>query len=199
MKKILIVATIAATLSVTANAQFATTGNQETPEAPTVTPVNDYKNSFVKGSDLNVSYSSDAKALGLSFMADLNQYLYMGVGFSADLDGFDSYSSVLYLGVGKRYRIGKYLLVQGKIGPYAGLLGYTAYEYDKKGHKSEKDKMKFAYGANANIAAGVRLWDTKKGNSVFLTAGYYLDAYEFKTKNLFKNGSWGIGFTTVLK
>lgn len=191
---------IAATLSIPANAQFVTTEEQKAPEASTaITVKKDYTNSFVKGSDLYVSYSSDSKVFGLSFLTDLNQYLYMGLGFAADIDGFDTYNSALYFGVGKRYRIGKYLLVQGKIGPYAGLLGYTAYEYDKKGRKSEKEKMKFAYGVNANIAAGVRLWDTKKGNSVFLTAGYYLDAYEFKTKDLFKNGSWGIGFTTILK
>ena len=109
----------------------------------------------------------------------------MGLNFAADIDGFDTYQSILGLGLSKRYQIGDNLLIQGKIGPYAGY-----------GSINEKDK--FIYGANGSISAGVKLWDTKKGNSTFITVGYYIDAYEFETTDMFKNGSWAIGFTTVL-
>lgn len=59
-------------------------------------------------------------------------------------------------------------------------------------------KFIFTYGANVSICAGLKLWNTKKGNSTFVTVGYYMTAPEFKTDNMGDNGSWGIGFTTII-
>ena len=186
MKKLLVSASFAIFACLGMNAQTVITNNYESPiSSLNETKSNDNANSFVKGTDLNVSYSSEAKLLGLSFASDLNDFLYMSLNFAADIDGFDTYQSIFSLGLSKRYQIGDNLLIQGKIGPYAGY-----------GSINEKDK--FLYGANGSISAGVKLWDTKKGNSTFITVGYYIDAYEFKTTDLFKYGSWGIGFTTVL-
>lgn len=186
MKKLLVSAAFAIFASLGMNAQTVITNNYESPiSALNETKSNDNANSFVKGTDLNVSYSSDAKLLGLTFASDIDDITYMGLSFSADIDGFDTYSSIFNLGLSKRYQIGESLLIQGKIGPY---IGY--------GSVFEEDK--FYYGANGSISAGVKLWDTKKGNSTFITVGYYLDAYEFDTTDMFKNGCWGIGFTTIL-
>ncbi|MCI7580691.1 MAG: hypothetical protein MST01_10745 [Prevotella sp.] len=186
MKKLLVSASFAIFACLGMNAQTVITNNYESPiSSLNETKSNDNANSFVKGTDLNLSYNGDSKIAGLSFMSDLNDFLYMGLHFAADVDGFDTYQSIFSLGLSKRYQIGESLLIQGKIGPYAGY-----------GSINKEDK--FIYGANANLAVGVKLWETKKGNSTFITVGYYLDAYEFKTTDLFKNGSWGIGFTTVL-
>lgn len=200
MKKLVIGAVMAAGMAFNAQAQIVDAIAQDTTTVAASADVAPY-DKFVRGSDFNISYNSDSKVLGLSFMGDLNDYLYMGYGMAADIKGFDSFSFGLYLGLGKRYRLGKYLLLQGKIGPYAGMLNYTEKVYNKKtGKVNDKDKYEFAYGANASLAAGIKLWDTKKGNTTFLTVGYYLDAYEFKTEDLFKKGgSWGIGFTTTFK
>lgn len=197
MKKSLILVAFAVALSVSANAQTVISNNYESPIS-SVNPQTSNENSFVKGTDINVSYSSDAKIAGVSWLSDVSDYMYMGLGISADIDGFDTMSMNFGIGIGKRYLIGSSFLVQGKIGPYAGWSSYKEYEFNDNGKSVEKDKNKFNYGADANIAVGIKLWDTKKGNSTFLTVGYYLNSNEFDTKDLFKNGSWGIGFTTVL-
>lgn len=198
MKKATVMAVIAAALSVSANAQTVITNNYDSPIS-SVNPQTDNSDSFVMGNDINVSYNSDSKIAGFSFIGNVSNSVYWGLNISADIDGFDTYSSAFQLGVGKRYLIGESFLVQGKIGPYAGYTSYKESQYDNSNGKvTEKDKGKFLYGANAGIAAGIKLWNTKKGNSTFLTVGYYLNAMEFKTVDLFKNGSWGIGFTTII-
>ena len=53
--------------------------------------------------------------------------------------------------------------------------------------------------AQAMIGAGVKLFDTSKGKSVFLSGGYSLVAGEFKTKGMFDYGYWMLGITFVTK
>ena len=123
MKKLLVSASFAIFACLGMNAQTVITNNYESPiSSLNETKSNDNANSFVKGTDLNVSYSSEAKLLGLSFASDLNDFLYMSLNFAADIDGFDTYQSILGLGLSKRYQIGDNLLIQGKIGPYAGYM-----------------------------------------------------------------------------
>lgn len=196
MKKIILTAVAAMALFATANAQTVISNNYDSPIS-SANPQTSNENSFVKGTDINVSYNSDSKIAGISWLTDVSDCVYMGLGAAADIDGFDTMSMNFGLGLGKRYLIGSSFLVQGKIGPYAGWTSYTVQEFNDKGKTVEKDKNKFNYGADASIAAGIKLWDTKKGNSTFITVGYYLNSNEFDTKDLFKNGSWGIGFTTV--
>ena len=94
-------------------------------------------------------------------------------------------------------------LIQGMIYPYVGYssISYEVESYTDKGYKKTetKDDSEIAWGAAANLSIGLKLWDTQKGNSTFLTLGYYISAPELETKNMFDNGSWGIGFTTILK
>lgn len=180
----MLMAVIAFSTCLGMKAQNVITNNYDSPIS-SVNETKDNSNSFVKGTDFMASYSSKTKILGLTFNNDFNKYLYMGLSVNADIDGFDIYATFFNLGLSKRYQIGNNLLVQGKIGPY---IGYgSVYEDDK-----------FYYGANGSVSFGVKLWDTKKGNSTFITLGYYIDAYEFETTDLIKNGSWGIGFTTIL-
>lgn len=124
----------------------------------------------------------------------------MSMGFG-DLS---SYSITLGFGLKKRVVINDFLLVQGKIGPYIGYWGYEVEEFDKLDRNGnpkyeKKNKWEITYGANASVSVGIKLWDTKKGNTTFLTVGYYISAPEFETKNMIDNGSWGLGFTTILK
>ena len=87
MKKLLVSAAFAIFASLGMNAQTVITNNYESPiSALNETKSNDNANSFVKGTDLNVSYNGDSKIAGLSFMSDLNDFLYMGLHFAADVD-----------------------------------------------------------------------------------------------------------------
>ena len=68
MKKLLVSASFAIFACLGMNAQTVITNNYESPiSSLNETKSNDNANSFVKGTDLNVSYSSKAKILGLSF------------------------------------------------------------------------------------------------------------------------------------
>lgn len=201
MKKIFFLAAAAFAFSLGASAQTVISNNYDSPIS-SVNPETSKESSFVQGSDINVSYCSDTKFGSLSFMMDAGKSVYWGLDFGADIDGFDSYGTNFLLGVGKRYLFSDMFLLQGKIGLFAGYSSYEATKISHDNHGNTKEttesKSKFNYGANGNIALGIKLWDTKKGNSTFITVGYYITASEFETKDMFKNGSWGIGFTTIL-
>ncbi|MBQ8191097.1 MAG: hypothetical protein IJZ45_04970 [Bacteroidaceae bacterium] len=156
-----------------------------------------------KGSDIGVSYNSDSEVVGLSFGNDLGESGYMKYGFNVGFGDIDLYSGTLGIGLKKRYVMNDVFLIQGMIYPYIGY-GSTSYKildsYSNYGTPIYETKTNndFLYGAAANLSIGLKLWNTKKGNSTFLTLGYYISAPEFKTENMFDNGSWGIGFTTIL-
>lgn len=155
-------------------------------------------NCFVQGSDIGITFNTDAKVYGVKLLYDVSDLIYTGVGFLLGTGDYSSYSTNFYLGVGKRYLIGKSILLQGKIGGYAGYYSYEQAEYDYgKNKTTKKDKSEFMYGAEANISAGLKLWTSKKGTSGFITVGYYMSAPKFKTDNMGDNGSWGIGITLV--
>lgn len=172
-------------------------GTQQTTETKT-TP----ENGNAEGSDLNIDYSSETKTLGLGIATDMSKNTYWGMNISMGFGDLSSYGYTLQFGLKKRYVFNDMFLIQGKIGPYAGFYSYDTKEhkYDKYGKvKSTETKTnyEFTWGANGSLAAGIKIWNTKKGNSTFLTVGYYINARELKTEKLIENGSWGFGITKI--
>lgn len=156
----------------------------------------------VKGTDISIDYNSDSEIFGMGVISDVSKSGYWGLNWSMGFGDLLSYSITMPFGLKQRYVFNDVFLVHGKIGPYLGYGYYETEEYkgtDKWGNaKMEtKENHEFAYGANASLAVGLKLWTNKKGESNFLTIGYYISAPEFKTENMFDNGSWGLSFTIV--
>ena len=151
----------------------------------------------VQGWDLGLSYSSSSKTAGLTITSDLNDFSYSSLGASMCFGDNTASTFTWGLGLGKRYLIEDAFLIQAKIGGYIGGNYYSYDEVDYNGKKKSKDKFEFTYGANANIAVGIKVATSKKGTSTFLTVGYYMSAPKFKTDNMVKNGSWLLGLTFV--
>ena len=202
MKKIIFSLVALMTIQLSANAQTVITNNYDSPITSadgTVPSQNVSSTGFRQGSDLGITFNTDQKVYGLTFLSDVSDAVYFGFGYNMGFGDYSSYLGTLQLGVGKRYVIDDTFLIQGKIGAYAGYHSYEygSYDYDKR-KSSTETKAEFTYGANVSICAGLKLWNTKKGNSTFVTVGYYMTAPEFKTDNMGDNGSWGIGFTTII-
>ena len=202
MKKIILSLVALMTIQLGANAQTVITNNYDSPITSadgTVPSQNVSPTGFRQGNDLGVTFNTDQKLYGLNFLSDVSDLVYFGFGYKMGFGDYSSYLATFQLGVGKRYVFDDTFLIQGKIGPY---MGYNSYEYpsynSKNGKSSTETKDEFTYGANASICAGLKLWNTKKGNSTFITLGYYMTAPEFKTENMGDNGAWCIGFTTIL-
>lgn len=148
--------------------------------------------------DFYGSWNKDSEILGLGFGGSNSggsSYWEMGVGIGlGDIDWF-SYA----FGFGLQHSIiGENFLLQIKAYPYIGINNFKEATYDSKtGKMSEDDKLEFAYGAQARLEAGLKLYETKKKNRVFLKVGYGISAPEFETKNMFDNGDWYVGLTIV--
>lgn len=200
MKKFILTSTVLLTSLMNVSGQTVIKNNYDSPittadgRTPTETT---NANGFVQGSDIGLTFNTDQKVYGLNFLYDVSDLVYSGFGFTGGFGDYSSYQCNFYLGIGKRYLIGSSVLLQGKIGGYAGYLSYDQATFDKKGHESKETKGEFAYGAEANIAAGLKLWTSSKGTSGFITLGYYMTAPKFKTENMGDNGSWCIGITLI--
>lgn len=184
-----------------AKAQKVLTDNVDGTQQTTATTSDD---SSAEGSDFRVEYNSDYKLFGIGASHDLNKNMYIGLDASYGFDDLSSSSLIGNIGLKKRYVFNNSFLIQGKIGPYAGWYSYETIQFngvDKYGNakNSKKTENEFTWGVNASIAGGIRLWNTPKGNSTFLTIGYYINARELKTEKVIENGSWGLGFTTIFK
>lgn len=179
-----------------------TTENNNNGNTTPSTQVASEKTEF-QGTDLGINIDTDADVYGVSFGGDQDKHGYMTFGMKMGFGDVSIYSFTFGYGLKKRYVMNDSFLIQGMIYPYAGysLMSYEVVSYTDKGYKKTetKDDSEFAWGAAANLSIGLKLWNTKKGNSTFLTLGYYISAPELETKNLIDNGSWGIGFTTILK
>ena len=156
---------------------------------------------YVRANDMSLNlHFDDPFTLGLGFGADSGKYgyLYLGGGFSSYngdsgyYDDMSTGSTILGYGAKQRFRYGAFLL-QIIVFPYAGFAWMDYHE-----GKENKTDYDFAYGAAGNISVGLKAWNTSKGNETFITIGYYVDAPEFKTQDMFKNGSWMFGLTIVL-
>ena len=129
--------------------------------------------------DYAVSLNFDSKIYGFNIGGTKSHF---GVAFGEDIQ-----SVVFGYGFGGA-SVSDSFILKGKLYPYAGLSSYD---------RENDSETEFYWGASANISAGVKLYETKKGDSVFLTFGYSVSAPELETTDMFKNGSWGVGITVV--
>lgn len=148
-----------------------------------------YRDAF----DLMYDYSSDSEssAIGLGWDTGQNGYLNLGTQFGGG-KSMDIFSLSLGYGLRKRYVSNDMFLVQGKLYPY---MGYSSTSYKINGTKHKNSD--FAYGLAGSLALGLKLWNTANGNSVFLTAGYSVSAPDFKFKDMFDYGSFGLAITII--
>lgn len=160
------------------------------------------KENYVRANEYSFNLDfDDPFTIGFSAAFDDTKYsfFYMGLGLSSfDFKTKTVYDDITYgscvFGYGAKQRfVYDAFLLQVKVFPYIGLL-MTDY-YEGKDSKSDYD---FTYGAAGNVSVGLKAWTTSKGNDAFITIGYYIEAPEFKTKNMVKNGSWLFGLTLVL-
>ena len=146
----------------------------------------------VEGTDNFFAYQPDAKIYGLGFDMDISKYVFGGMAIYSNLkfkpDKALSFQINFNLGVKKRVLVNERFMLVGKLYPYIGWYGAPY-----------SDDTEFTYGAQAMVGAGIKLFDTPKGKSVFLTGGYNIVAGEFKTKGMFDYGYWMLGITFVTK
>ena len=152
---------------------------------------------YSRAADYYGSWNKDSEILGLGFGSSLGKSGYIENGLNIGLGDIYWYSYAF--GVGLQHRIvGKNFLLQIKAFPYIGFNNFEEAKYNSEtGQTSEDDKFEFAYGAQARLEAGLKLFETKKKNRVFLTVGYGISAPEFETENMFDNGNWYVGITLV--
>lgn len=146
--------------------------------------------------DYTVTINTDSKVYGFMVGAGMGNtpgYFNWGVSFSS---GFSTYSSTL--GIGAHCRTDNdQVMFTAAIFPYIGILAYEKSKFNEYTHvKDTEQKTKFLWGAAANARVGIKLYTTKKGTSGYLTLGYYISAPEFKTEDMFDNGSWCLGLST---
>ena len=183
-----------------ATAQTVISNNYDSPitKADGTNTTNDTEtDGFVQGEDYSFTINTDQDLYGIKYLFDVSKSAYFGFGFNLGTGDYSSYSSSLFLGLGKRYLLGNSFLLQGKLGVYGGYMSYEVPTVNDKGKVTKKDKDEFIYGAEANVAAGLKLWTTKKGTRGFITVGYYMSAPKFKTENMGDNGAWCFGITLV--
>ena len=149
-------------------------------------------NYYAEGVDNYFVYQPDFKTYALDVSMDMYKYFFWGMSFYSNLkfkpEKALSFQINLNLGIKKRVLINDNFMLVGKLYPY---IGWCSAPYS--------DDTDFTYGAQAMIGAGVKLFDTSKGKSVFLSGGYSLVAGEFKTKGMFDYGYWMLGITFVTK
>lgn len=195
MKKRLLTLALGIATFLTLPAQVVVTpdGEEIKPETATTATAGDYSHA----ADYYASWNKDAEILGIGFGGDIGKSGYMEFGYSLGLGDIDWWSSVVGFGLQKRF-INENFLLQAKAFPYIGLNSFKESKYNSKtGKITEDDKLEFTYGAAARLEAGLKLWETKKKNRLFLTVGYEISAPEFETENMFDNGDWVIGITLV--
>ena len=158
-------------------------------------------NDYIHGDDYTLRLDfGNPYSVGFSFATDAGRYsfLYMGWAFSGyDPDKKKSYDNTSFgsciMGYGAKHRVAfEPFLLQVKMFPYIGLAMSSYYE-----GKDQKESYDFTYGVSANASLGLKIFRTGKGNDLYITAGYYIDAPKFETKDMIENGAWGFGVTFV--
>lgn len=149
-------------------------------------------NNDAEGVDNYFVYQPDAKVYGLDVSLDMYKHFFWGMSYYSNLkfkpEKALSFQININLGVKKRIIINDNFMLLGKLNPY---IGWCSAPYS--------DDTEFTYGAQAMLGGGIRLFDTSKGKSVFLSGGYSVVAGEFKTQGMFDCGYWMLGITFVSK
>lgn len=166
------------------------------PSATATTSTIEQENGFLNsGSDYLVVLRPKDKYYGFHYGGQMSQYIYMAFDAGAGFTKYNSTATITFgLGLGSKYRFGP-ILLQGSLYPY---IGDYSYDVPKDvGSTETKMKQKLAYGAQANLGAGYNIHTgKKKGGKTYLTVGYYMNAFEFETDGMVKNGTWMVGLTT---
>lgn len=149
------------------------------------------ESSGTKYRDFTVGISDSGNTIGLQTGFSKKDNLGYGVvGLGVYTGGLKGVA--LSLGYGLHFRsVGESFLFLGYIYPYIG----CSYLYSKL---EDKSKFEFDYGASGGVKVGYNVYTSAKGNKHFVTVGYGINAGQFKTKDLFKNGAWQLGLTVEM-
>ncbi len=184
MKKIIIALFLSLSLSSTLFAQTA---------QDSISKIKTEKKEVYRGFDLNAHFQENMGSAEWGIDAIKLWHFSLNWDHANFSYGMKSNSWTFGAGWNIRKVIKNCFLIQGRLFPYAGVLK-TKFEDEELGNSSE-----FTYGARANAQIGFKIYDAKDEvkHKAFLTIGYRIDAPEFKTKDMFKNGWWGIGISFV--
>lgn len=139
--------------------------------------------------DFTLGISDGGNVIGLNTGVSTKDELGYGVVGVGVYTGATSGIS-LTLGYGLNYRsVGDSWMFVAYVYPYLGGSYLST---------NDKSKVKFTYGAAGGAKIGYNVYTSAKGGRHFVTVGYGVNAYEFHTKNLFKNGSWQLGLTVEI-
>ena len=160
-------------------------------------PDSEYNSFLREGHDIYLGYQSDAKVYGLGVNMDFGKYFAYHADFWSNLkfgkNDNTCMNTKIGLGFKQRFCFNENVMIGIRAYPYIGLNGYTALN-----EKNARDfKTEFAYGAMAEAMAGIKLFRNKKGNDVYLSIGYAIDAPKFKTQGIFDSGMLLIGYSLI--
>ena len=155
------------------------------------------QSSSVTSEDYVLMLDTETKIYGLRANWGIIKMLSMNVGIQAQFVDKGASECFMGLGFSPTYTVGP-ILVGGNLYPYASYGNYYEYQgMNKYGKEVYDQKSKVSYGAGLDLKAGVKLYTTGSGKSVYLTGSYHVAAPEFKTDGMFKAGLWGIGLSFV--
>lgn len=162
------------------------------------------KSGFIQGiegmidaQDVTVVLSPDDKVYGIRVSTNRG-WFGMVFGATYQFVSHGTYNGYLGVGLAPRYTVGP-LLLGVSLYPYVNM--YSRYEKSgtyKNGNPKFEDKIKIGYGGALDLTAGLKVYTTKKGHDIYVTGSYHVDAFEFKTKGIFKEGLWGVGISTTI-
>lgn len=166
---------------------------------------------FISSADFTFMLNPDDKVYGLR--ANVNclgtNWLSANAGLSHAFVDHGSFGVFVGAGLSPKYAVGP-IIVGAHLYPYVTL--YTSYEADGDVSKGDymsygadglsspdmKNKVKFNYGGALDLMAGYKIANLSAGNNLYLTLSYHVSALEFKTKDCFKHGLWGVGLSIEL-
>ena len=152
---------------------------------------------MIDAQDVTVVLRPDDKVYGIRISTN-KSWFGMIFGATYQFVSHGTFNSYLGVGLAPRYTVGP-LLLGVSLYPYVNM--YSRYEQNgtgKNGIPKFDDKIKIGYGGALDIAAGLKVYTTKKGHDIYVTGSYHVDAFEFKTDGAFKNGLWGVGISTTI-
>lgn len=160
---------------------------------------------FISSADFTFMFNPDDKVYGLR--ANVNclgtNWLSANAGVSHAFVDHGSFGVFVGAGLSPKYAVGP-VIVGAHLYPYVTL--YTSYEAEEVKNNSPtyrmdyemKNKVKFNYGGALDLMAGYKIANLSAGNNLYLTVSYHVSALEFKTKDCFKHGLWGVGVSIEL-
>lgn len=164
------------------------TVDYNTTKAPSNTTLeSDTESTKTKYRDFTFGIASNSLSVNIG-NSDNDEGLCRVVGIGVSTGSVKVVSLILGLGLQIHNDMDDFIII-GNIYPYLGG-SYTSYD--------KKSKFNFSYGAAAMAKIGFNVYTSGNGHRHFLTIGYGINAYEFKTNDLFRNGEWQLGLTIAM-